>query len=155
MDNKDLKSFLKSTRQLVRILVYRHKVQESFGTTVVQRHVLLDIGEKKQTTIGDISKELSLNKGNVSKSVQQLAEMGCIERMTSEDDRRYTYISLTEKGRRLYEKIDHTVDNYYQKVFKLIPKEKQSIVIDGFKIFTDAILDYSSKNSISKKYKKE
>ena len=134
-----IKSFLKSKRQLVRILVSRYKVQDFLGTTVVQRHVLLDIGDKKKTTIGDISKELSMDKGNVSKTVQQLAEMGCIKRIVSEDDRRYTNISLTDKGEKLYEKICRIVDSYHHNVFKLIPEDKHDLIFESFTQVTESV----------------
>ncbi len=129
-------------------MLYTHKVNDFFGTTIAQRHVLLDLGEKKESTVGEIAKELSINKGNISKTIQQLVEMGHVNRVISQDDRRFTKITLTEKGQVLYKKISRTVEAYYKNIFKLIPEEKQAAIVESMGLFTEAIVKYDSERQL-------
>ena len=104
---------------------------------------MLVIGDQRETTIGNIANELSLDKGNVRKTIQQLVEMGYVNRSVSSDDRRYTVITLNKQGNDIYKKITRIVDSYFTNVFKLIPDDEHDDVIKYFNILIDAIIKYN------------
>jgi DNA-binding MarR family transcriptional regulator len=71
--------------------------------------------------------------------VQGLVVLGLVNRLTNEKDRRYVAISLSEQGRKLYERIETTFNAYFSDVLELIPPEKRDAAVDGIAVFSDAV----------------
>ena len=69
------------------------------GITLTQCHVLLTISEQKETTTVDLSKELAIDKSNLSRIIDSLVKLGYVERIIAKNDRRYSQIKITDKGR--------------------------------------------------------
>lgn len=57
--------------------------------------ILLHLGPLNQTAIGD---RLQLSKSNIVALIDQLEERGLAKRKRSQEDRRYIFVHLTEKG---------------------------------------------------------
>jgi DNA-binding MarR family transcriptional regulator len=53
-----------------------------------------------QTTVSELARAIGCNMGNLSGTLDRLAETGHIERVVGEADRRARFIRLTAKGRR-------------------------------------------------------
>lgn len=67
----------------------------------------------------DIAKAMHQTKPSITRSFIALEELGCIQKQTSTEDRRVTYISLTEKGIEIYR---HYVETYYKKLASRLKK---------------------------------
>lgn len=68
------------------------------GLTHQQIIIIKLIGHNKEMTVSDICNEMSLTKGTVSGIVSRLENGGYIEKVKKEDDKRNTYLRLSEKG---------------------------------------------------------
>lgn len=66
-------------------------------------HVIEAIGLGEPKNMTAIAKELSVTVGTLTIAMNSLVKKGYVERRRGEEDRRIVYISLSEKGRQVYE----------------------------------------------------
>lgn len=71
---------------------------EEFGITAAQFHKLRRIREGK-TSVSALADCMRLSRPNISRSVEELVNMGLVERQPQAADRRGVSLSLTPKGR--------------------------------------------------------
>lgn len=62
--------------------------------------------EKKDIRLSDISDAMNLPRPGVTRTVKEMETKGYLQKLTSPDDGRVTYISITEKGEMLSRKYD-------------------------------------------------
>ena len=63
--------------------------------------------------VSDISDALDLPRPGVTRSGKEMEQKGYLRKLASSDDRRVTYISITEEGRELSRKYD---ENYFSEL---------------------------------------
>lgn len=63
--------------------------------------------------VSDISGALDLPRPGVTRTVKEMEQKGYLRKLASSDDRRVTYISITEEGRELSRKYD---ENYFSEL---------------------------------------
>lgn len=63
--------------------------------------------------VSDISDVLDLPRPGVTRTVKEMEQKGYLHKLASPDDRRVTYISITEEGRELSRKYD---ENYFSEL---------------------------------------
>ena len=66
-----------------------------------------------QVKISDISDVMNLPRPGVTRTVKEMETKGYLRKISSPDDGRVTYISITEEGRKLSEERAKTVANYF------------------------------------------
>ncbi|HWR41996.1 MarR family winged helix-turn-helix transcriptional regulator [Sporomusa sp.] len=111
------------------------------GITVGQCHTLVEIGRANVLSLNELSESLTLDKSTMSRTVDNLVIAGLVERQIDKDDRRYTKITLTEKGFEMVESINSSMKEYFDRVLSSIPKEKHEIVIEALPYLLTAVRD--------------
>jgi DNA-binding MarR family transcriptional regulator len=101
------------------------------GVTMSQCHVLLSIYEQKVTTTVDLSKELAIDKSNLSRIIESLVKLEYVERIASKEDRRYSKIKVTPKGKSKSNEINRSANAHYRKVFENIPEWKHKEIVEN------------------------
>jgi DNA-binding MarR family transcriptional regulator len=109
------------------------------GLSLGQCHTLLEVGNAGQVSLVDLASNLNLDTSTLSRTIQGLVMLGLVNRLTSDRDRRYVSISLTEQGRGVYDKIESTFNDYFARVIELIPADQRDAAIDGVTAFADAL----------------
>jgi DNA-binding MarR family transcriptional regulator len=71
--------------------------------SLTQWRVLAIVGMGAPATARDVVRKTGLDKGGISRAVADLLDRGLLEKQPSADDRRARPLSLTAKGRRLYD----------------------------------------------------
>lgn len=66
--------------------------------SIVETRILFEIKMHKKCIQSDIAKTLHIDKSYLSRLMKRFYKNGLIEKDKSEEDKRVTYISLTEKG---------------------------------------------------------
>ncbi len=122
------------------------------GLTMSQCHVLLAISEHKQVTTVELTEELAMNKGNLSKIIDSLVTLGYVERTQSKEDRRYSKLEITQKGRTKSKAVNNSSNAHYRSVFENIPEWKHKEIIENLSILTLAF--NAQGNEILKEEKK-
>jgi DNA-binding MarR family transcriptional regulator len=140
MKLEDVRQFRDSMRRLQRSLGWQAKNDaDCCGITVAQCHALLEIGNKKDLSLVDLSGALGLDSSTLSRTIDTMVAGELVERNANPEDRRYITLSLTVKGQSIYNRINQTFDQYYQAIFANIPDDKQQQVIESIGLFTLAV----------------
>lgn len=99
--------------------------------------------QKGHLTVGDIACQLNQSNPSISRTIKGLGEKDWIERHSDPDDRRTTYICISNKGRENYNRV---VDSFVQNTWdalKDIPKEDLEKFIEIGKKITEATQNFS------------
>ena len=80
--------------------------------------------------IKDIAANLGITSGGVSQIVDNLVRDGFVVRHVSEDDRRVSWVSLSENGRKRRRMIEEFLDALMDEVMIDVPVEKREIFTD-------------------------
>ncbi len=83
------------------------EISES-GLTAKQMEYLETVGRLKHPSLGELAEELSLSKPSVTAIVERLSNLGCIERVKSDADRRSAHVHITQTGEKLIALHDET-----------------------------------------------
>lgn len=78
-------------------------LKEHAGLTLAQWRVLALVGGAGQTRLSDLVKIAALDKGQVSRNVKAMVEDGLVRSKQDDLDQRVQHLSLTAKGRALFE----------------------------------------------------
>ena len=90
------------TRQIG--LLQEHLLASPF--TLTQARVLFELGSRGTLTAREIRDDLGLDRGYLSRILDQFAKRGLIRRRKSNKDGRVTLIALTSKGKKTFENLD-------------------------------------------------
>ena len=110
--------------------VSERKLNEALSTLDVshcQAQILLKISEDA-VSMSALSKVLCCHKSNVTQVVDGLVEKGLVVRSMSQKDRRACVLTLTTKGKKAMQGIDHALKNQATQCMKVFtPEEKQML----------------------------
>jgi DNA-binding MarR family transcriptional regulator len=134
----------KKLREMIRILERKLGIlQESgyscCGVTMSQCHALVEIGRVKDISLNELAELLNLENSTMSRTVNNLVSSELAKRDIDPLDRRYVTISLTDKGDKLYKKIEKDMDQYFKEIYEEIPENKKQQVIESIEILLEAI----------------
>ncbi len=119
MEQKKIEMFRSRLRELQRVIENQLKFSGNHcGLTLKQMHIILEIGNRATVTLTELAKILKMFKSNLSRSVEELVKQDYIKRTTHPGDRRYTVITLTEKGITRYQEINDLCNDIYVDIFQ-------------------------------------
>ena len=80
--------------------------------SISQLHYIEAISQSDSPTITEIANSLEITKASVTVGVKRLIDMGFIIKRKSDQDKRISYILLTEKGKKLLMAKQHALEEY-------------------------------------------
>lgn len=107
--------------------------------TYSQCHTLLEVGARGEVSLGELASALGLDTSTLSRTIQSLVVLDLVTRTANERDRRCVKISLSGKGREVYEQIGRLYHDFITRVFALIPARNQGAVLRDIGLFADAM----------------
>ncbi|HSS98488.1 MAG TPA: helix-turn-helix domain-containing GNAT family N-acetyltransferase [Terriglobales bacterium] len=90
------------TRQIG--VLQEHLLRSQFSLTEVR--VLYELAYQKNVTAGELCRELDLDRGYISRMLKDFEAQRLITSTTSPSDRRRAFLSLTNKGRKVFAPLD-------------------------------------------------
>ena len=91
---------------------------------------ILGLEEKgKQVRISDLSEFLNIPRPGVTRTVKEMEAKGYLQKIASPDDGRVTFLTATEKGRKLHQKYDEEYFNGILPYFDSISEEEAETMI--------------------------
>ncbi|GIM27565.1 hypothetical protein CPJCM30710_02310 [Clostridium polyendosporum] len=131
-------------RELIRFLVKSLGVLEKgeatcCGTTVSQCHAIVEIERAKEISLNKLAEVLSLDKSTMSRTINNLVESNLVFRDLHPEDRRYVSIKLTDSGKRVFNNIESSMDQYYKSILDSIPENKREQVLESLELLIDAV----------------
>lgn len=141
MESEITLSLRKKLLQLERELDWHMKSEMSCcGITLSQCHLIDEIGTKGEVSLVELASALKTDTSTLSRNVDGLVRLDLANRIVNPSDRRYVAITLTEKGKQIYESIERFCSRFFSEVFRHIPAEKQSDIIENVGLLVDAII---------------
>lgn len=111
-----VQSFMMISKTLAK---YTQQNADSLGLTLQQLGVLNTIYSSPLITLKQITEKLLIPKSTASVSVEELVNLGLVERKSSEEDRREINIIITHKGKEISKKSIQTPVSYMAMVSAL------------------------------------
>jgi len=140
LDNTIIRRFRRDLRQFERHVVSQFKTC-SCSVTLPQCHVLLNIDEEGQMTMGQLASNLRLDHSTLSRTVEGLVRRKLLARLRDEGDRRVVWVRLTSAGAAVCKEIHDSNDAYCRKVFEQIKPAERMEVIRYFEALIRAYRD--------------
>jgi DNA-binding MarR family transcriptional regulator len=94
------------------------------GITVPQWCVLVSLNNHDAKSVGELAQFIEVDKGFISRIVEQLVKMELVERQQGKD-RRSGVVYLTPKGRTLIPKLIHCAEKNEKEFFKVLSAKEQ------------------------------
>ncbi|UUZ81171.1 MarR family transcriptional regulator [Paenibacillus sp. P26] len=103
--------------------------------------------ENISMSVSDLAQRLNLERSTVSRLVDSLVKENLVNRVINEANRREMILTLTEKGSRTIQQVREQSLRFFQDVLGDLQESDQATIIDGFKKFTNALLQYRRKQN--------
>lgn len=100
-----LKAYIGLLRTASRLEQVAKKDVRCYGLNITEFSVLELLYHKGTHTTQAIKEKILIASSSTTYVVDQLVKKGCVQRELSQEDQRVTYVSITEAGRALMEKI--------------------------------------------------
>lgn len=115
MTNEKIKRMLDACYLAKRIREMLPPLPEGIMPSYIKYLEVVQTLEKNSShvRVSDISDALDLPRPGVTRTVKEMEQKGYLRKLASSDDRRVTYISITEEGRELSRKYD---ENYFSEL---------------------------------------
>ena len=145
---EESKQFREDIRLLVRKLGILDKVthNRSNEITLPQCHAMIEIGRHPGISLKELATKLNIDVSTTSRTVEGLVKKGLALRISSESDRRYISITLSESGNNLFRHTEESMFYYYRNVFDRIPYEKQEQVLESLSLMISAFTKESEES---------
>lgn len=112
--------------------IYNKSIRESnqhlkkWNLSIAQFDVLAQIGSQKRLSQQELADKLLVTKGNITQLLSKLENLGLIKR---EQEWKTKYLSLTEKGKELFEEVIPLQEQFQASLFhKLNQEEKKQLL---------------------------
>ncbi len=101
--------------------------------TLTEARVLLEVSRRAAPTATDLSRELGLDPGYLSRILNRLEGRGLITRVPSEDDGRRRTLSLTRDGEDAFSSLDSRSREEVGKMLEALPEGEQRRLLEAMR----------------------
>ena len=108
---------------------FHSEIETKFGITIAEWRVLLTLASEKGVTAAEITNRWVMEKMAVNRAIQRLVDNSCVTRERDPEDRRSYRLTLTAKGRKLYEKIAPTANRRYNELMSAIDNDETDAMV--------------------------
>ena len=126
MDVQKIRAF---NRYYARVLGVFDKKYLGVDFSVTEVRIIGEIGRNSSLTAKELEEYLSVDKGYMSRMMQNLEKKGLIERVKSETDAREKHLRLTEEGRKLNEILEEKADQRILRQIYNINEEEYKVLL--------------------------
>ncbi len=138
--DKDAMTFLGTMRLLMRYMnPQRTRLGSDLNMTPVHHRTLFYISEHDSCKMTDIANEFVLSPAAVTRTVNNLIEVGLVERFRDEADRRVVRVRVTDKGRETMMRGLEEISAMLSEVFGRMDAEDLTALIRGMGAMRNAL----------------
>ena len=114
------------------------RFMDDTGLSFTQVNIAMRLFHGEICSVSDIGAHLKVTNAAASQTVEQLVQMGLLERTEDPADRRTKQIKLTPKGRTLVEKGIEARSQWFEALANALTPEQQAMIISALTILTEA-----------------
>ena len=134
-----VKLFREYTRELECHLAYLNQSDCcQCGINESQCFLIVEIGRKPGISVKELAEAVGLDKSGISRGVEELVRKDYVNREPSKADRRCVVLTLTEKGKARFEKIENDMYLKFRNVLSYIEADQREQVLEALKIYNEA-----------------
>ena len=137
MTNKKIKRMLDACYQAKRIREMLPPLPEGIVSSQKQ---------KVHVRVSDLSDVLNIPRPGVTRTIKEMEKKGLVQKISSPDDGRVTYLSLTEHGKELSEKYNENYFNELLPYLDAISDTEADCMIRTIQKFYDIMCERSIQN---------
>ena len=116
----------------------RDELCEPYGISSIQAIILLDIyHNQNEVKITDICKRLHKSTNSISPLINRLVEKGYLVKEQSKDDKRVTYVKLTNKTKEITDSISVDVSDYTWPLFESLTSEQFDYIYNALRFLLE------------------
>jgi DNA-binding MarR family transcriptional regulator len=135
-----VRAFRRSLRALEREVELSLDAQtECCGVTSAQCHLLLEIDERENASIGELADALELDPSTLSRTADSLVRAGLVSRADDPSNRRRQILELLPAGRDKVAYINDRCDEYYEGVLAGAAVSGREALADAVSYLAEAI----------------
>lgn len=138
-DPSQIEKVRDSSRRIVRELGFMKPTVGATGLPISAVHALIETGARGTLTAAALGEVLNLEKSSVSRMLRKLVESGEMEESGNPDDARSKILSLTDRGRKMLERIDSFGRGQVDGAFGHLSHDQRRVVVAGLEAYADAL----------------
>jgi DNA-binding MarR family transcriptional regulator len=110
---------------------------DGIEVSAVQSHILYEINTNDRPTMQHVAILLGIDITTFSRQIQTLVKMGLVEKIPSPDDKRASYLALTEIGIKVAKGIDEQVNAFLTDIFSQMTDFEREIAQRAVKLIAE------------------
>ncbi len=100
-----------------------------YGLTVSQAYAVEALARRGALTMGELAEDLHLSVSAMTRVVQPLVESKVLQRERSPRDRRVTYVELSKKGEKMWERIEDDLVSVDEEILaRIAPRDRDTLI---------------------------
>ena len=104
-------------------------LDSTFSLTEVR--VLYELSDRDKLTAAELGKDLGLDRGYLSRTLQSFEQRGLVKKTRSQTDRRHVFLTLTGKGRKVFAPLNARAQREVQEMLGDLPTNEQQDLIQA------------------------
>lgn len=114
-------------------LLYRNHVFKTYNLRGYQASFLIEIRKNQGLSQEQLTATMHIDKSNVARGVEHLRQLGYVNKVTDETDRRVTRLFLTDEGERLVDDIKRILKEQRKELMKDFDEEEERLLLSLLK----------------------
>lgn len=127
MQDKYIIYFISKTKKNMTKFLEKKLDNYNLGDLIPSHGNILTVlyANNNKLTMKEIAKKVGKDKSTITSLVNKLIKLGYVTKETSEEDKRVSFIILTEKGKSIEEKYNSICDDVYSTAYKGFSQEEK------------------------------
>jgi DNA-binding MarR family transcriptional regulator/N-acetylglutamate synthase-like GNAT family acetyltransferase len=117
--------------------------------SLTEARVLYELARRERPTAGDLSRELGVDAGYLSRILRRFEERGLLTRTPAPDDARVQHLTLTARGRRAFSPLDRRSHERATELLRPLPEREQTELVDAMRRIERALGGESDSGEIA------
>jgi len=107
--------------------------------SLAEARVIYELAHREQTTATELSKELGLDAGYLSRILRAFRQKGLIEKTPSKEDARQTFLSLSDKGQKAFSNLNSRSREQVSELLSQLSQEEQNRLVSAMDSVEDLL----------------
>ena len=124
------------TRQIG--VLQEHLLESQFSLTEVR--VLYELAHRENVTAGELCRDLGLDRGYLSRMLQNFENQGWVKTTQAEDDRRKFFLELTARGKKVFSPLDRQSSKQVETMLAKLPPAQHGKLLGAMQEIERALM---------------
>ena len=114
--------------------------------SLTEVRVLYELAHRGESVATEIAKELALDAGYLSRILRKFEETGLLKRVASPADARQSWLSLTRRGKSVFNGLSKRSDHQAREILQTLPPSKRTELLHAMRTIEEAFSQFPEKS---------